>query len=146
MLQTMQPKEVGNALRGVCCMGASSLTASSDCIVGTAKGYGWASFKNYAVSLSQSGFRGRKILFVCDVTKVARETLTRLGFELVDYVSTGNNTVIERFRIFRDWLAANKRDIRYIIHCDIRDVVVQSDPSPWMEQQTEKLFGASEAI
>jgi len=122
------------------------MDATSDVIIGTAKGYGWASFKNYAVSLSESGFRGRKILFVCDITRVARETLIRLGFELVDYISTGNNTVIERFRIFRDWLAVNKHDIRYIIHCDVRDVVVQADPSVWMEQQTEKLFGASEAI
>jgi hypothetical protein len=122
------------------------MDATNDVIIATAKGYGWGSFKNYAVSLSQSGFRGRKILFVCDITRVARETLTRLGFELVDYVSTGNNTVIERFRIFRDWLAANKHEIRYIIHCDVRDVVVQSDPSPWMEKQTAKIFGASEAI
>jgi hypothetical protein len=122
------------------------MDATQDVIIGTAKGYGWSSFKNYAVSLSESGFRGRKILFVCDITDVARDTLIRLGFELVDYVSTGNNTVIERFRIFRDWLAANKQDIRYIIHCDIRDVVVQSDPSPWMEKQTAKLFGASEFI
>ena len=118
----------------------------SDVIVATAKGYGWSHFKNYAVSLSESGFRGRKVLFVCDITDIAREVLTRLGFELVDYISTGNNTVIERFRIFRDWLAANKHAIRYIVHCDVRDVVVQSDPSPWMEKQTAKIFGASEAI
>jgi hypothetical protein len=122
------------------------MDASNDVIIGTAKGYGWASFKNYAVSLSESGFRGRKILFVCDITDVARDVLTRLGFELVDYKSTGNNTVIERFRILRDWLRTNKDSIRYIIHCDIRDVVVQTDPSPWMESQTAKLFGASEAI
>jgi hypothetical protein len=122
------------------------MDATNDVIIGTAKGYGWASFKNYAVSLSESGFRGRKILFVCDITNVARTVLTRLGFELVDYVSTGNNTVIERFRIFRDWLVANKKDVRYIIHCDVRDVVFQADPSVFMEQQTKKLFGASEAI
>jgi hypothetical protein len=120
--------------------------ANNDAIISTIKGYGWSSIKNYAVSLSQSGFRGRKILFVCDVTSVAREALTKLGFELVDYKSTGNNTVIERFKILRDWLAENKKDLRYVIHCDGRDVVVQTDPSPWMENQTAKLFGASEAI
>jgi hypothetical protein len=122
------------------------MDATNDCIIGTAKGYGWGSFKNYAVSLASSGFRGRKVLFVCDVTDAARAALKRLGFELVEYVSTGNNTVIERFRILRDWLAANKSSLRYVIHCDIRDVVVQSDPSPWMEKQTAKIFGASEAI
>lgn len=122
------------------------MDATNDCIVGTAKGYGWSSFKNYAVSLAQSGFRGRKVLFVCDITDAARGALTELGFELVDYKSVGNNTVIERFRILRDWLSANKSDLRFVIHCDVRDVVVQSDPSPWMETQTAKLFGASEFI
>jgi hypothetical protein len=122
------------------------MESSSDCVIGTGKGYGWASFKNYAVSLSQSGFRGRKVLLVCDITDVARDTLTKLGFELVEYKSTGNNTVIERFRVLREWLRYNKSSIRYIIHCDVRDCVTQTDPSPWMEKQTAKLFGASEAI
>jgi len=123
-----------------------TVDATNDVIVGTAKGYGWSSFKNYAVSLSQSGFRGRKVLFVCDITDAARTALTKLGFELIDYVSTGNNTVIERFRILRDWLVGEKHNIRFIIHCDVRDVVVQRDPSPFMEQQSAKLFGASEFI
>lgn len=122
------------------------MDATNDVIVSTIKGYGWASIKNYAVSLYESGFCGRKVIFVCDITDVCRQTLLKLGFEIVDYVSTGNNTVIERFRVLRDWLIANEKDIRFIIHCDGRDVVVQSDPSPWMERQTAKIFGASEFI
>lgn len=121
-------------------------TALNDCIIGTAKGYGWSSLKDYAVSLAASGFRGRKVILACDLTDVARAALVRLGFELVDYTSTAGNTVYERFRVLRDWLRANKHELRFVIHCDIRDVVVQSDPSPWMEKQTTKLWGASEAI
>lgn len=121
------------------------MDAKNDVIIGTAKGYGWASVKNYAISLASSGFKGRKVLLVCDLTQVARETLTTLGFELVDYRSTAGNTVYERFRVLRDWCETQK-DIRFIIHCDVRDVVIQSDPSPFMESQTTKMWGASEFI
>lgn len=121
------------------------MDASNDVIIGTAKGYGWTSVKNYAVSLAESGFRGRKVLLACDLTATAREALTKLGFELFDYKSTAGNTVYERFRVLRDWCETQK-DIRFIIHCDVRDVVVQADPSPYMEQQASKLWGASEFI
>lgn len=121
------------------------MDATNDVIIGTAKGYGWQTIKTYAVSLSQSGFRGRKVLLVCDITSTAREALTKLGFELYDYKSTAGNTVYERFRVLRDW-AEGQKDVRFIIHCDVRDVVIQADPSPFMEQQASKLWGASEFI
>lgn len=122
------------------------MDATNDCIVSTMKGYGWKTIENYAVSLANSGFRGRKVILACDLTTVARETLKSLGFEIVDYVSTAGNTVYERFKILRDWMTKEVDNLRYIIHCDGRDVVIQTDPSPWMEKQDAKLFGASEFI
>jgi hypothetical protein len=122
------------------------MDVTNDVIVGTAKGYGWKQFENYAISLVNSGFRGRKVLFVNQITSVARETLTKQGFELVDYESTAGNTVYERFRVLRDWLTKEQANIRYVIHCDVRDVVIQTDPSVWMEKQSAKIFGASEFI
>lgn len=121
------------------------MDASNDVIIGTAKGYGWQAIRTYAVSLAQSGFKGRKVLLCCDVTKTAREALTKLGFELYDYVSTAGNTVYERFRVLCDW-AELQTDVRYIIHCDVRDVVIQGDPSPFMEKQSTKIWGATEFI
>lgn len=121
------------------------MDATNDVIIGTAKGYGWQTLKNYAVSLAQSGFKGRKVILACDLTSAAREALTKLGFELYDYESTAGNTVYERFRVLRDW-AALQTDVRFIIHCDVRDVVIQRDPSPFMEKQTSKIWGASEFI
>jgi hypothetical protein len=122
------------------------MDATNDCIVSTMKGYGWKTIENYAVSLANSGFRGRKVILACDLTTIARETLKSLGFEIVDYVSTAGNTVYERFKILRDWMTKEVDNLRYIIHCDGRDVVVQTDPSPWMEKQSAKIFGASEFI
>jgi hypothetical protein len=84
------------------------MDATNDVIIGTAKGYGWQALRTYAVSLAQSGFRGRKVLLVCDITSIAREALTKLGFELYDYKSTAGNTVYERFRVLRDWCRDKK--------------------------------------
>lgn len=121
------------------------MDATNDVIIATAKGYGWTAMKNYAVSISRSGFRGRKVILACDLTEICREALTKLGFELYDYTSTAGNTVYERFRVIQEW-CEKQTDVRFIIHCDVRDVVVQTDPSPWMEKQTTKLWGASECI
>jgi len=121
------------------------MDATNDVIIGTAKGYGWQSLRTYAVSLAQSGFRGRKVLLCCDLTRVAREALVQLGFELYDYESTAGNTVYERFRILQEW-CSRQTNVRFIIHCDVRDVVFQGDPSVFMEKQTTKIWGASEFI
>ena len=121
------------------------MDSTNDVIIATAKGYGWTEMKNYAASLYGSGFKGRKVMLVCDITSTARDVLTRLGFELYDYKSTAGNTVYERFRVLQEW-CAKQTNVRFIIHCDVRDVVVQTDPSPWMEKQTSKIWGASECI
>lgn len=121
------------------------MDATNDVIIGTAKGYGWQQIRTFAVSLSQSGFKGRKVLLVCDLTAAAQEALLKLGFELFQYKSVAGNTVYERFRVIKDWCAL-QTDVRFIIHCDVRDVVVQGDPSPFMEKQTTKMWGASEFI
>lgn len=123
------------------------LTAENDVILGTAKGYGWHSIKNFAVSLAQSGFRGRKVMLVNTITGPAREALTKLGFELYDYTASAGNTVYERFRVIQEW-CSKQTNVRFVIHCDVRDVVVQADPSPFMENDahTIKIWGASEFI
>lgn len=115
-----------------------------DVIIATACNYNWSNFKNYAVSLSQSGFEGRKIIFVRNISAVARQELLRLGFELIDYEKKEGNVVIQRFALLSDWLEKNKA--RFVIQSDVKDVVVQTDPSVWMEQQSQKIFGASEFI
>lgn len=121
------------------------MDATNDVIIGTACNYPWGDFKNYALSLCRSGFQGRKILFVRNITDAARRNLLRLGFELIDYEKKEANTVIQRFKLLADWLDA-QGDIRFVIHCDVRDVIIQKDPSPWMERQTARIFGASEFI
>lgn len=127
------------------------MDATNDVFIATGCNYWWDVFKNYAVSLAESGFRGRKILFVRNISRVARETLTKLGFELIDYQQKESNVVIQRFKLLHDFLVANEGKIRFVIQSDIKDVVVQSDPSVWMEREhaanpSINLWGASEFI
>lgn len=123
------------------------MDASNDAIIGTAVNYCWWDFQNYAISLSKSGFRGRKILFVSNISPYARLTLKQLGFEVIDYTPKLKNVVVDRFRNLSEWLNT-QTNLRYVIHCDVRDVVVQSDPSVWFETQTDgaKIWGTSEFI
>ncbi len=121
------------------------MDATNDVIIGSASNYNWWDFQNYAISLSRSGFRGRKVLFVHNISRVARETLVTLGFEIIDFTPTMNQIVVERFKILHNWLA-KQEGLRYVIHCDVRDVVFQTDTSLWMEKQSAKIFGTSEFI
>lgn len=120
------------------------MDATNDAIVATACDYNWDVFKNYAVSIGQSGFRGHKIIFVNNITTTARQTLKRLGFELIDYEKKEKNVVIQRFALLSKLL--EHREFRYVIQSDIKDVVVQTDPSVWMEQHFIDIVGASEFI
>ena len=122
------------------------MDATNDVIAATICNYSWRDCKNYAVSLAQSGFRGRKVMFVNNITTQTREALLTLGFELVDFeIDKDRAVVVQRFLLLHDWLE-NEPNVRFVIHCDVRDVVVQSNPSPWMEKQTAKIFAASEFI
>ena len=80
------------------------MDASNDIIFGTCVNYTWSDISTYAMSLHQSGFRGRKILFVSNLRGNAREKLLKLGFEVIDFTPTMKNVVVERFKILHDWL------------------------------------------
>jgi hypothetical protein len=135
---------------------------TNDVIVGTLSGrnmgelncgYGWHDFENYAVSLLRSGFQGRKILFVCNITSDARARLQACGiypidFSIEDYSFGGqtHGVCTARWKILHDWLAT-QTDVRYVIQNDVRDVIIQTDPSTWLEKQSgAKIFVASECI
>lgn len=120
---------------------------TNDCILATATNYSWWEFQNYAVSLDRCGFQGRKVLFVYNITESARKALIHLGFEIVDFIPT-KVVVVDRFKFLHNWLKKEQENLRYVMHCDVRDVVFQTDPSDWFEKNsgTAKIFATSEFI
>lgn len=127
------------------------MDAQDDLILGVLSNYDWRDIEAYAVSISRCGFRGRKILLVWNLTQYTRDQLAACGFELQD-VSPANMTVDFASEFFRhrdhltqEFLHAHD-EFRYIFWLDIRDLVVQTDPSLWMEQHAARLVIPSEHV
>jgi hypothetical protein len=129
------------------------MDATKDAIVSIvfSQKYGWNDMKAYVDSVNQSSFRGRKVMFVHDVAKPTLDKLRTAGFEIVPVSYDGISVSIKRWGVLAEWL--EREQIRFVISCDFRDVVVQSDPSVWLEAnviedaavaQSTTLFGASE--
>ena len=131
-----------------------------DAVLGVIKNCSWPYLRNYAVSLAKCGFEGDKLLFVDDITMEARAKLTELGFTLVDYDAPdlkksgfnsweGDPLAWGRFGRWRflpviEWLSPRIAEYRNIVWCDVRDVLFQTDPSIWLEENitpVHKLFG-----
>ena len=136
----------------------------TDAVIGVIRKYGWTDIRTYAVSLARCGFDGDKILFVENISLEARENLLRLGFWLVDFdspeiIRDKNTTSSDgdalawgffgrwRWTPINEFLAKHSDRYRYIIFCDTRDVMFQTDPSVWLEENLKapyKLVAAGE--
>ena len=134
-----------------------------DAVIGVIKNTSWPYIRNYAISLAKCGFNGHKVLFINDITEEARKKLVELDFVLVDYDVPGlkkkefNSWEGDplawgffgrvRFLPVIEWLSPRIAEYRNIVWCDVRDVLFQTDPSIWLEENitpVHKLFGASE--
>jgi hypothetical protein len=109
-----------------------------DLTIAVIKSMDWASLRPYAVSLTRTGFRGTKLVFVEDTSQHVRDNLTRLGFTVVDRGTSPSLQDIWAFGIQRflpaiEYLNSNSGRFRYVIWTDVRDVVFQTDPSVWLE-------------
>ena len=130
------------------------LTAKDDVVVGVVKNYDWPALRPYAVSLSRTGFTGVKLLLVENITLSARNNLTQLGFTLVDFRTTPAAAIKEkqdylefgrtRFGIAIPFLRSHAA--RYIVWCDVRDLIFQVNPSVWLEKNLapHRLIAAGE--
>ena len=87
---------------------------------------------------------------VLNITAEARKNLVLLGFTVVDYTWKPNamSPMCERFLPAIEWLRDRTCTTRYVIWCDVRDLVFQTDPSLWLEKHLspQKLLGCSEGV
>src|ERR1700690_33986 len=111
------------------------MDANNDLVISVNKNYSWEPLRNYAVSLYKSGFRGKKLMFVQDINAEARRNLETLGFTLIDFSFKDNKGGFPstRFEPIAHYISNNPGLFRYVIWTDSRDVVFQSDPSVWLE-------------
>lgn len=145
------------------------MDATNDLVIAAAVRYDWPALSAYANSLSKSGFRGTKVVLVQDISELARKNLLDLGFVLVDFNITDRwNPQLTRYAPVVDFLmdrgefrktvwaarwepaleVLKSKDFRYVIWSDIKDVIFQRDPSPWLEKNLSpsKLLGCTEGM
>lgn len=121
---------------------------TNDLIATVASEYHWCHVRNFAVSLSRSGYQGRRIVFAHNCNDDAIRNLKALNFEIVPFEKQGELTV-QRHALFADWLGEHP-ETRLAMLLDARDLVVQTDPTKWLDRNVRMkdaaLFGASECM
>lgn len=129
------------------------MNATNDVILCVLKGpYQWSDVATFANSIKHSGYKGKKIFLVSGITSELRQKLTDEGFELVDYFRFPEREMGSfcgaRFWPINDFLKERAAEFRYLFHVDWRDLVVQVDPSAWMEKHLgpDKLLGCTEGM
>ena len=115
-----------------------------DATIAVIRGMTWPALRPYAISLSQSGFKGEKVIFVESVTQDVVENLQRLGFLVIprtpmapsqsDIQTMQADWVYGKYRIDPVIAFLEHNPARYVIWTDVRDVVFQSNPSDWLEK------------
>lgn len=119
-----------------------------DLTIAVVRGLSWEALRPYAVSLTRTGFKGTKLVFVENISAETRHGFTRLGFTLVDRVTPPSELHPEmppdwaygvyRFAPVVDYLLqARVAHFRYIIWTDVRDVIFQTNPSDWLKDHLE---------
>ena len=129
----------------------------TDLVIGFAANFDWAALEPYAVSLAQSGFAGKKVLFAQRLTADAADKLRALGFELLpipvieysdpEITKGGYFAYVARFLLIHRYLYDNP-GYRFVVCADTRDVIFQHDPMKWLEDHIGNagLVAASEHI
>ena len=104
-----------------------------DCVIGCLTGYGWEEVRVWARSLAASGFDGRRVALVREVTQDCIQRLLALGFEVADLTQPLAPVAphVERFTRLRRYLSQRRAQgvhFRWVVATDVRDLCFQRDP------------------
>ena len=129
------------------------MDASNDLILSAMKGpYEWSALRTFVNSVHRSGFRGRKVMLVSGITLEVLLQLEIAGWEVINYTIPPGTKPFGSYCSERFWPANDflkyAEDFRYIIWTDWKDVVMQTDPSKWLENNLglHTIIGCSEGM
>ena len=121
------------------------MSSKTDLIIGAYTNYSWDTIKYWANSIDRCGFRGDKAMIVYNSDHDTVQKLVDLGFKVWAFNRDPQSNryfwpqdliiVVQRFYhlwYFLDQLPENT--YRYVISTDVKDVVFQTNPSLWLEQ------------
>ena len=128
---------------------------AKDLIVGVVDNYDWEKIKYWANSIKQSGFEGHKALIVYNMDAA---TVAKLDGEYMligagdydkekgfTYPHPSDRIMVDRFFHIYNFLnlLAQPEDVNRVIITDVRDVVFQDNPTPWLD---DYLYGGFEIV
>lgn len=120
-----------------------------DIIIGSIANYRTDHIKNWVTSIEASGFTGEKRAICYNLSEEVIEFLENNGFHCHKCQLKESHIFVQRF--FDQWNILNQLDssnYRYVIATDTRDVIFQTNPSTWLEQNMEdkRILVSSECI
>ena len=127
-----------------------------DLIIGTSTNYDWSKLKYWVNSINKSGFQGDKVLVLLNCDRDTIKKVQEAGFIVVGTKQDDNGNLVyqssipvhvERFLHMHAFL--EKREYRYVITTDVKDVVFQRNPIDYIEKtlnDDKELMFASESL
>jgi hypothetical protein len=118
-----------------------------DIVIGAITNYSWDKINCWVNSLDQSGFDGLKVMLCYNIQYNVAEELTKRGYTILafkrndedrrlEYHKENFNICLDRF--FHIWYflhrLQDKEQYRNVIATDVGDVIFQSNPSKWLEE------------
>ena len=129
-----------------------------DIVVGCITGYDFDKIKPWVNSLDRSGFNGTKAMICYNIDYDTVDELVKRNYAILafgkddeqkKFVYKENfSIVVERFLHLWYLLKRFRGEYRYIITTDVKDVIFQTNPSEWLEQNIgdKEINVASESI
>lgn len=128
-----------------------------DVVIGAITDYNFDKIKPWVNSLNRSGFTGHKILICYNIDYATCDELSKQGYLLfgfqgndkklcLEYPKKDFSIVVDRFLHMWHFLESLD-DIRYIVSTDVKDVIFQSNPSEWLDENfTGGILASQESI
>jgi len=114
-----------------------------DIVIGAMTGYSFDKIKPWVNSLDRSGFDGVKVMMCYNVDYAVAEELVKRGYTILAFGRNEQNKkfeykqdfsiVVERFLHLWYFLKKFEGEYRYVITTDVKDVIFQTNPSVWLE-------------
>jgi len=115
-------------------------------VIGCISGYKKSDIKYWCESLDKVGFSGDKIMIV--YPEIHQETLDYLRGKNFEIYQASQNTNLYDDRFLMINLVLSQKSYEYIVHCDVKDAVFQSNPFDWLEKnlKDKKAVVGSESV
>lgn len=131
-----------------------------DIVVGCITNYSFDKIAPWVNSLERSGFDGLKVMICYNIGYDVVEELSKRGFTVFGFKRNDEarrleykpdfNICLERFSHIAYFFnkLENKEQYRYVISTDVKDVIFQTNPSTWLEENIgdKKINVASESL